>query len=112
MAEFPYPREFYRIPYPVAARPELVLEGRTYPVLDISEGGLRYDFGEEAPPALKTEVHGMLRFKQGNAEGVRGKVVRVVDTQAAIELSVSLPFKVILDEQRFLRLPLQQVKAR
>jgi len=103
MPEFEHPREYYRIPYPLSARPELFIAGQAYPVIDLSEGGLRYHLGEAPEPDLNSTVKGVIKFKRGEAAGVRGRVIRVQDSHVALALEVSLPFKIILDEQRYLR---------
>lgn len=97
-------REHYRIQYPAAARPRLVVNGVTYEVLDLSEGGLRVQLPADAPaPAPDTELGGVLRFRRDDEiVVVRGRVLRTDERHVAIRLEIGLGFRVVLDEQRYL----------
>jgi PilZ domain-containing protein len=99
--DYPHRREYFRVQYPTVARPRLELAGKSYAVIDISERGLRYRVGDSEPEA-GTEFTGLVHFKQGDMVDVRGTVLRVVDGQVSCALSVGVPFKVIIDEQRYL----------
>jgi len=103
MSPYEYPREHYRIPYPVAARPILLVDDEEYPVIDIAEMGIRYDCGAHPRPAIGAVVRGTMHFKRSAEALIRGHVIRIQDRQVAVRLDVAIPFKLILDEQRYLR---------
>ncbi|HEU5170031.1 MAG TPA: PilZ domain-containing protein [Gemmatimonadales bacterium] len=75
-------REHYRIEYPTAARPRLVVGGHVCEVIDLSERGIRY------------------RAAAGVLPGV---VLRLTGDQVSCRLDAGVPFKQIVDEQRYLR---------
>jgi hypothetical protein len=96
-------REHYRIQYPTRARPTLEAGGRRYPVADLSEGGMRIRLDGGPEPKVGDTLQGTLKFAQGDTIEVRGRVLRVDDGNIAVRLDAGVPFKVILDEQRYLR---------
>lgn len=97
------PREHYRIQYPLAARPHFLVEGRRYQVVDLSETGMRLRLDRPDGPEVGGEIRGTIRFRRGEEVVVAGVVVRVADDHAAVRLDIPLPFRVVLDEQRYLR---------
>lgn len=107
MNAHPHDRAFYRLRYPVAARPEFRAErdARTLPVIDCSEGGFRFRTPADAPlPALGEPATGEIRFRSGRSARVAGVVVRVQDEEVAVQLTAqSIPFAVVLQEQQFVR---------
>lgn len=103
MTHYEHPREHYRIPYPFAARPLLVVGDQEFQVVDISEMGLRYDLGGQPRPRVGTEVRGTMHCKRGDEALIRGEVVRVQERHVAVKLDIPIPFRLILDEQRYLR---------
>ena len=99
--DWPHAREHYRIGYPTVARPRLLLDGKPHEVVDISEHGIRFRTGEE-PPEPGAEVRGVVRFRSGEVITIRGKVLRVQQGEAAAFLEEGVPYRVIVEEQRFL----------
>lgn len=99
----PSEREHHRIQYPTAARPHIVIQGRSFEVIDISERGVR--FRSEEGPSFSTgdEVAGTIRFRRTDAVEVMGSVVRVGSREVAVKLDVGVPLRSVIEEQRFLR---------
>ncbi|HEY7683372.1 MAG TPA: PilZ domain-containing protein [Gemmatimonadales bacterium] len=95
-------REHYRVAYPTALRPKLVVQGVAFEVLDISERGIRFRLGDLAAPEPGFEVQGEVRFKGGDSLDIRGTVLRVHDGEVAARLDEGIPLRVIMEEQRFL----------
>ncbi|HTS89714.1 MAG TPA: PilZ domain-containing protein [Gemmatimonadales bacterium] len=95
-------REHYRVAYPTALRPKLVVQGVTFEVVDISERGIRFRLGEAARPEPGFEVQGEVRFRRGETITLRGTVLRVADGEVAARLEEGIPLRVIMEEQRFL----------
>lgn len=102
----PHPnrRHYFRICYPVAARPRLVLGSNICEVLDCSEKGVRFQATSLLSAAPGTTFVGKLRFPRGEELLVRGVVVRVEEERVSLELAgAGVPFGVILQEQLYLR---------
>ena len=107
-------RRDYRLRYPEALRPTLEVErpaecASRYPVVDVSERGLRYaaagpalDAGAVILPRLGTRVVARLLPDDDEAPiALTGVVVRVQDGDVALDLTASpLPLTVFLAEQR------------
>lgn len=102
---FEHQRSFYRISYPGPARPVLSVEGRSFDVVDCSESGLRYELKARDPlPPAGTTVQGTVRFKRGREVDVVGRVARHYGDTVALSLQGDgIPFRLILDEQQYLR---------
>lgn len=95
-------REHYRVAYPTALRPKLLVHGVSFDVVDISERGIRFRLGTAQKPEPGFEVQGVLRFKRGETITIRGTVLRVDQGEVAARLEEGIPLRVIMDEQRFL----------
>ena len=95
-------REHYRVAYPTALRPKLVVQGVPFDVVDISERGIRFRLGQTTAPEPGFEVQGDVRFKRGDSITIRGTVLRVHDGEVAARLEEGIPLRVIMEEQRFL----------
>jgi hypothetical protein len=100
---YPPEREHYRIQYPAAGRPHLVIEGCSFDVIDLSEQGVRFREDEGRSFSSGDKVAGTLRFRRTPAVEVTGSVVRVGGREVAVKLDVALPLRTIIEEQRFLR---------
>jgi hypothetical protein len=100
-ARRPSRRAHYRIQYPNAARPKLLIEGHTFEVLDISEGGLRYQSGPYPTPNIGTSFRGTVRVRRGELIHTHGNVVRAINGEVAARLVVGIPFQTIMEEQRY-----------
>ena len=101
-------REFYRLTYPLSGRPELVVEGKTFPVVDISEGGMRLQVQQAEMQSwpVGEAVCGHVRFSDGESFQVAGEIVRHSDISGvfhcAVSLSKGIPYARMLAEQRFM----------
>ncbi len=100
---YPHERAFYRVVYPILARPRLIIASSVFEVLDCSERGLRYrDPGE--PPHSGSTFTGLVRFQTGAEVPVSGEIIRIQAEEIAVRLGdPGLPLSIVLDEQRFLR---------
>jgi PilZ domain len=95
-------REHYRVAYPTALRPKLLVHGVSFDVVDICERGLRFRLGTADAPQPGFEVQGVIRFKRGETVNVRGTVLRVVQGEVSAKLDEGIPLRVVMDEQRYL----------
>ena len=95
-------REHYRVAYPTALRPKLLVHGVSFDVVDISERGIRFRLGGAEAPQPGFELQGILRFRRGETITVRGAVLRVDHGEVAAHLEEGIPLRVVMEEQRFL----------
>lgn len=95
-------REHYRVAYPAALRPKLLVHGVSFDVVDISERGIRFRLGQADQPEPGFELQGVIRFKRGETITICGTVLRVIDGDVASRLDEGFPLRVIMEEQRFL----------
>jgi len=65
-----------RVLYPVSARPELVVGGAHFSVIDLSVGGARVTPREGGLPDVGEEIEGALRFLDGAIVEISGRVLR------------------------------------
>jgi hypothetical protein len=103
MTAFDVEREHYRIVYPAAACPRLLGGGLEREVIDLCERGLRYRAADGETRAVGDGVESVVRVRRGEEVRVLGTVVRVCEREVALRLSVGLPLRLVLDEQRYLR---------
>jgi hypothetical protein len=103
MSDYEFEREHYRIEYPGAARPRFLVGGEEREVLDLCEQGLRYRAGEDEQRAIGDEIEGIVRFRRGEQVQVLGTVIRLVDREVALQLTVGVPLRMVLEEQRYIR---------
>lgn len=88
-------RNYYRIRFPATTRPILCVDGRSYVVTELSEGGLRV---LEAV-SLPTPFSGSLTFSDGNVANVRGRVLRR-DVETVVSHLVGIEYADVMREQR------------
>lgn len=97
-------RAHFRIDYPPSERPSLFLyEHKTaYPVLDLSEKGVRFDCGDKLTLVAGIDLKATIQFKDGKAFAVSGKVVRFNQTtrQCAVRFSIGIPLQRMMEEHR------------
>ncbi len=101
--DWPHPREHYRIMYPTSARPLFVSGILERDVIDVSEQGMRFRLADGEGCEQGTPVEGVVRFRRGDEVKVSGTAVRVDGREVAVHLSVGVPLRIIIDEQRYLR---------
>jgi PilZ domain len=99
----PSDRRHSRIQYPNAARPQITIGGRSFEVIDLSEGGVRFKAEDTPSIAVGDEVSGTVRFRRTETIEIKGSVVRLGGREVALKLDVGIPLRIIIEEQRFLR---------
>ena len=96
-------REFFRLQYPPPAAPKFVMDGVTYRIVDIGEGGFRYAAPEDAPATGQT-VKGVIEFEDHDPLAVEGTVVRTQAGEVAVRCPPrSIPLSVVIREQQRVR---------
>lgn len=93
-------RRYFRIVYPDVERPTFAVEGQSFPLVDLSECGMRISDPGKAAPIENAEVLGVIRFSNQETLKVRGRVVRKTEGYAAFELTRGVPYGTIMAEQR------------
>jgi hypothetical protein len=99
-------RNTFRIQYKQFQRPKLIIENnsqnnaedQSLEVLNVSEEGLCF-VGEKVWPKKETIV-GKIQFRYGDTEEVAGKVVHQDSDKVHISLLCSIPYSLIIKEQR------------
>ncbi len=99
---FRYERAYYRLQYPIKARPVFTVDGTEHVVLDLSEEGLRFLAADGVVLALQQEVKGIVDLRASGPVEVAGRVVRLEGHAVAVKLEQGVPLSLILEEQRFL----------
>jgi len=93
-------REHFRLVYPVEERPTMSIKQKVYPVLDVSEAGVRFR-GSPHEFAVNTKIEGEIIFKDGAAYPVEGLVFRVANAdQYIVQLMKPVPLSRMMAEQR------------
>ena len=96
-------RAYYRIRYPIDDRPALEVGGESWEVVDVAEFGCGF-LTRRGDGFHKGElVRGVLRIGDRHELPIEGMVVWRTDDHAALKFHRPIPFKVVLDEQRYLK---------
>jgi hypothetical protein len=93
-------RNFYRINYPPASRPALLLGGRPHEIVNLSEEGLMFDGAGGDRPRVGDPVSGVIVFADQERLEVSGTVLRTAGSGVVLRLDRRVPFAKILSEQR------------
>ena len=97
-------REYFRIIYPLACRPKLLISGNEYDVIDISEHGIRFicrelnEFQQGLAPNLK------ISFNNSEPLALKGMILRIDKKIVVMSLTESIPLDRIIAEQRYIKL--------
>ena len=87
----PKRRQYFRHQYPLAERPMLEIKGKTFPILDISERGLRINTAPGMAFVDGATVDITIRFAEREGLAQSGTIVRMQDTHVGILLSEAIP---------------------
>jgi len=96
-------REHYRIRYPLRFRPVFKYTGKKFEIIDISESGIKFFCENTEDFTAGQEVKGTLMFNDGTSMIIKGNILRIYKRTAIVWLSVHIPFRHIIREQRFLK---------
>jgi hypothetical protein len=97
----PARRQHSRISFS-ASGPQLQTSGKTYEIVDLSSGGVRFRTpGSGAPVKEGEPIRAIIQFRPDKAIEVRGKVLRVVNGQVAAKLDTGVPLQTILEERYY-----------
>jgi len=95
-------RRYFRLRYPVSARPLLTISVRNFLVRELSEGGLR--FASDMPDEFRVGdiIQGRITFRDKESIPVEGKVLRLADDEIIVQLSRGIPLRRMVEEQKYL----------
>lgn len=96
-------RTYYRIRYPLSARPTFIVGNRTTKVLDVAEYGISFQVEGLDDLEVGKQLVGRLEIEDRWTLDIDGDVVWINADLAAIRLREPIPYKVIIDEQLLLR---------
>ncbi len=97
-------RNFFRIVYPLACRPKLVIAGKEYAAIDISEHGLRFIYKDKNRFQQGSEVKIKITLNNSDPLSLKGIVLRFDKKIAVLSLTKSIPLDRIIAEQRYIKL--------
>lgn len=96
-------REYYRLQFPPAKRPQLLINKESHAVVDCSAHGVRYVASSETPPTPGEPVTGLLRFRHGKQTPVLGVVMRVEGDEIVLYIpGREVPSTLLRSEERHL----------
>jgi hypothetical protein len=91
-------RQDLRVVYRGNAKPLLKIGGRSFPVLDIAESGLRIRIDRNE--SIKKRFKGCLKLMCGEAFNIRAVVVRREGDDAAMQFKYPLSYALLLKEKQ------------
>jgi len=95
-------RVYYRIGHPYADMPKLMVWGDEYQVIDVSEEGVNFRCDEYSGVKPGQTISATITFHDGESFDLEGKIFRIKDNEIVIKLSKGIPYKRIVQEQRYL----------
>jgi len=97
-------RRYYRLPYPEDAQPPFRdHDGRSYPVLELSEKSVVIAPAKGETWAKGDPVSGEILFSDGESETISGEVLRQDERGVVVLLSDGVTFHHVIKEQTFVK---------
>jgi len=91
-------REYFRLKYPVSYRPAFMMDIDSYEIVDVSEYGVKVKIDLDLSFMVDEHFMAYIVFRDGRVFDLSGKVVRIDQGYAGLELSTPLPYKLIRSE--------------
>lgn len=98
-------RNYFRLEYPKEARPLIAIGNGKFPVINLSEKGVKFSFdAKRSTFVLDTEqpLDATIIFQDSGRTQVTGKILRIDSDAVVLELSEGVPLQRIMTEQRVL----------
>ena len=95
-------REYYRLAYPRAYRPSLIMDIENFEVEDVSEYGLKVRIDDDLAFMVDDDVQAIIAFPDGREFDLSGHVVRIGEGYAGVELETPLPLSLIRSEYLYI----------
>ncbi len=96
-------RRFHRIKYPDDRRPKIIIKGKDFGGVDISERGISLTGEDVAGLQDRSRIEAQITFSDGETLDIEGEVSRVTGNHAAIYLPKGIPLSRIKKELELLR---------
>ncbi|MCH8830464.1 MAG: PilZ domain-containing protein [Planctomycetes bacterium] len=92
-------RRYYRIQYPLAERPRLIVNHREFRVVEISEGGAQIKNACSAPKCLATPYPVRIIFQKGEEACTDAVIVRESPGQFILRFVKEISLRMLTSEQ-------------
>lgn len=100
--ESKHPRNYFRLEYPAEVRPKILIDQTSYPIINLSEGGVKLRVPRQEGFSPTDQLNGVIIFHNSDQTEVIGKVIRQEKDAIVLQLSEGVPLQQIMVEQRFL----------
>lgn len=103
--QFENRRRYYRVTYPYEASPRIYIYGRSYRVVNLSEGGVFCTIPDPhwAVSDPISNIRGTIIFRDEKSYHFEALVVRCPDGGMALQFKNLLPYALLVKEQLYLR---------
>lgn len=95
-------REYFRLVYPQAHRPTLIVDIDNYEIEDVSEYGMKVRIDNDPAFMVDDSIIATIAFPDGKEFDLSGQVVRIDDEYAGLQLETPLPLSVIRAESLYI----------
>ncbi|HET9237571.1 MAG TPA: PilZ domain-containing protein [Oligoflexus sp.] len=98
-------RNYFRLEYPKEARPQIAIGNGKFPVINLSEKGVKFSFdAKRSAFVLDTEnpLDATIIFQDHGRTQVTGRILRIDSDAVVLELTEGVPLQRIMTEQRVL----------
>ncbi len=96
-------RAYFRIVYPEDQRPQIAIRGKSFPIMDICEIGIRF-YNPEQNKLPGDIFQAVVTLHDDEPFNIIGRIIRVADAEAAMMITIrGIPYKKIIAEQAYLR---------
>lgn len=96
-------RSLFRVVFPVEHRPTITIRAMQFPIIDISETGVRFHNpnGAKLPGDI---FQATVVLHDNDPFNIVGRIIRIKDVEAAMMMTIrGIPFRKIIAEQVYLR---------
>jgi hypothetical protein len=97
-------RRHFRISYTLSSRAVLIVAKKSFPILDVSEGGAAFEVaGADAGQFEEGKTfRGQIKLLCDDVVAVAGKVLRRQDSKVILIFTQGVPLASVMKEQRFI----------
>ena len=92
-------RSFFRLRYNEPEMPFFLWNGKTFPVSEISEQGIRIEVKQDVQIVNGEFIAGIIQFDEGEEIEIQGKSMRREDGELVIKLHHGVELKIMNKEQ-------------
>lgn len=98
-------RRYFRVTYPYNASPKICIYGKSYRVVNVSEGGLFCEIPGPQSPLFRFQksIRGTIVFRDKQSYHFEARIVHCPDGGMALQFKNLLPYAWVVKEQLYLR---------